>query len=75
MRIPATGTQLTNAAAGAWPEVVHRHVGLAPDCALRRRKPSDIAVVFTLILAGTWAYSWFLSDIWLDRLEDSRPKA
>ena len=31
--------------------------------------PRDIAVVFTLILAGTWAYSWFLSDIWLDRLE------
>ncbi|MEN8175211.1 MAG: TRAP transporter fused permease subunit [Pseudomonadota bacterium] len=28
---------------------------------------SDIAVAFTLILAGTYAYSWLLSGIWLQR--------
>jgi len=27
---------------------------------------TDIAVTFVLILFGTWAYSWFLSGIWLD---------
>lgn len=27
---------------------------------------TDIAVTFVLIIAGTWAYSWFLSGIWLD---------
>jgi len=27
---------------------------------------TDIAVAFVLILFGTWAYSWFLSGIWLD---------
>ena len=27
---------------------------------------TDIAVVFVLVLIGTWAYSWFLSGIWLD---------
>ncbi len=26
----------------------------------------DIVIVFTLILIGTYAYSWFLSGIWLD---------
>ncbi|MGI9512084.1 MAG: TRAP transporter permease [Anderseniella sp.] len=26
----------------------------------------DIAITFVLILLGTWAYSWFLSGIWLD---------
>ena len=26
---------------------------------------TDIAVTFVLIIAGTWAYSWFLSGIWL----------
>ena len=29
---------------------------------------TDIAVTFVLIIAGTWAYSWILSGIWLDRL-------
>ena len=37
--------------------------------------PRDIAVVFTLLLAGTWTYSWFLSGIWLDRLKGGRPNA
>ncbi len=27
---------------------------------------TDIAIVFVLVLIGTWAYSWFLSGIWLD---------
>jgi len=27
---------------------------------------TDIALVFALVLIGTWAYSWFLSGIWLD---------
>ena len=27
---------------------------------------SDIAIVFVLTIVGTWAYSWFLSGIWLD---------
>ena len=27
---------------------------------------TDIALVFALVLVGTWAYSWFLSGIWLD---------
>ncbi len=27
---------------------------------------SDIVIAFTLIFFGTWAYSWFLSGIWLD---------
>ena len=27
---------------------------------------TDIAITFVLILIGTWAYSWFLSGIWLD---------
>jgi len=31
---------------------------------------TDIAVTFVLIIAGTWAYSWFLSGIWIDRLRN-----
>ena len=27
---------------------------------------TDIAITFVLIVIGTWAYSWFLSGIWLD---------
>ncbi|NNF80153.1 MAG: TRAP transporter fused permease subunit [Rhizobiales bacterium] len=27
---------------------------------------TDIVITFALILLGTWAYSWFLSGIWLD---------
>ncbi len=27
---------------------------------------TDIAVVFSLVLIGTWAYSWLLSGIWID---------
>ena len=38
---------------------------------------TDIAVTFVLVIAGTWAYSWFLSGIWLDRLRKkaSAPRA
>ena len=28
--------------------------------------PTDIVIVFLLVIAGTWAYSWLLSGIWLD---------
>ena len=31
---------------------------------------TDIAVTFVLIVAGTWAYAWLLSGIWLDRLRN-----
>ncbi|HEY5739094.1 MAG TPA: TRAP transporter fused permease subunit [Gammaproteobacteria bacterium] len=31
----------------------------------------DIAITFVLVFFGTWAYSWFLSGIWLKR----KPKA
>ena len=31
--------------------------------------PRDIAIVFVLILFGTWAYAWLLSGIWLDGLK------
>ena len=34
---------------------------------------TDIAVTFVLIIAGTWAYSWFLSGIWLDRFRKKAP--
>ena len=34
---------------------------------------TDIAVTFVLIIAGTWAYSWLLSGIWLDRLRRKAP--
>ena len=34
---------------------------------------TDIAVTFVLIIAGTWAYSWFLSGIWLDQLRKKAP--
>ena len=27
---------------------------------------TDIAIVFVLVLVGTWGYSWLLSGIWLD---------
>lgn len=26
----------------------------------------DIAITFVLVFFGTWAYSWFLSGIWLN---------
>ena len=32
--------------------------------------PMDIIVAFALIIVGTWAYSWFLSGIWLDRFRN-----
>ena len=34
--------------------------------------PTDIAVTFALILIGTWAWSWLMSGIWLDRFRASR---
>ena len=34
---------------------------------------TDIAVTFVLIIAGTWAYSWFLSGIWLDWFRKKAP--
>ena len=30
---------------------------------------TDIAITFVLVFFGTWAYSWFLSGIWLKRKE------
>jgi TRAP-type uncharacterized transport system fused permease subunit len=33
--------------------------------------PRDILVAFVLIIIGTWAYSWFLSGIWIDKLRRS----
>lgn len=30
--------------------------------------PTDIVIVFLLVIIGTWAYSWLLSGIWLDRI-------
>ncbi len=33
---------------------------------------TDIVVTFVLILFGTWAYSWFLSGIWLDWFKRSK---
>ena len=35
---------------------------------------TDIAVTFVLVAFGTWAYSWFLSGIWLTRIK-KRPVA
>ena len=29
----------------------------------------DIAITFGLVFFGTWAYSWFLSGIWLKRFK------
>ena len=37
--------------------------------------PMDIAVAFALIIVGTWAYSWFLSGIWLDRFRNRASNA
>ena len=35
---------------------------------------SDIVIAFVLIGIGTWAYSWFLSGIWLSWFS-KKPKA
>jgi len=35
---------------------------------------SDIAITFVLVFVGTWAYSWFLSGIWMDWF-NKRPEA
>ena len=37
--------------------------------------PTDIAVAFVLIIIGTWAYSWLLSGIWIDRFRKKAPAA
>ena len=37
--------------------------------------PTDIAVAFALIIIGTWAYSWLLSGIWIDRFRKKAPAA
>ncbi len=36
---------------------------------------TDIAITFVLILIGTWAYSWFLSGIWLDWFKKEKKAA
>jgi TRAP transporter 4TM/12TM fusion protein len=33
---------------------------------------TDIVIAFVLILIGTWAFSWFLSGIWLDWFKRSK---
>ena len=37
--------------------------------------PMDIIVAFALIIVGTWAYSWFLSGIWLDGFRNRASRA
>ena len=36
---------------------------------------SDIAITFALVTVGTWAYSWFLSGIWIDWFRKEREPA
>nr|CRH05878.1 putative TRAP-type transporter [Candidatus Magnetococcus massalia] len=36
---------------------------------------SDIVVAFTLIMVGTFAYSWILSGIWMNYFKKSEPKS
>ena len=33
---------------------------------------SDIAITFVLVFVATWAYSWFLSGIWMDWFKKSK---
>jgi hypothetical protein len=35
----------------------------------------DIIKAFVLIIFGTWAYSWFLSGIWVGQLKNIFRKA
>jgi len=42
--------------------------GYVPEFSLNGT-PRDIAIVFVLIIIGTWAYGWLLSGIWLQDLK------